>query len=144
MTLIVWNDEYSVGVNALDRDHIIIFSLINHIHEACQSGGDEIAVARLLDVLKDYALGHFRLEEALFERHDYGDRAEHQAAHQAIAEELDGLHQAYLERPSPAVAADIVELLAFWLRSHILNEDMGYKELLAEAADETEGDDPVG
>ncbi|MDP6706760.1 MAG: hypothetical protein QF893_10490 [Alphaproteobacteria bacterium] len=72
MTLIVWSDDFSVGVEALDRDHIIIFSLINHIHEACQCGTDRAAFA-----------------------------------------------------------ADIVELPTHWLESHILNDDMAYKPVLA-------------
>ncbi len=34
MALIVWNSDYDVGVDRLNADHIMIFSLINHIHDA--------------------------------------------------------------------------------------------------------------
>ena len=140
MTLIVWSDDFSVGVEALDRDHIVIFSLINHIHEACQSGTDTAAIARILEVLREYALDHFRREEALFEKHGYEALGVHRAEHESITAQLGALYEAYRDNPSPAVAADIVELLAFWLESHILNDDMAYKPVLAGAAGNGEAD----
>jgi hemerythrin len=33
MALVLWDERYSVGVEALDCDHIIIASLINHVDE---------------------------------------------------------------------------------------------------------------
>lgn len=51
MALIIWSGRYSVGVDVLDADHIIVASLINHIDDAMQSGSDESAVGRVLKVL---------------------------------------------------------------------------------------------
>ncbi len=51
MALIVWDKAYAVGVEAFDADHIMIFSLMNHIHEAKQSGTDESAIGAILKAL---------------------------------------------------------------------------------------------
>ena len=64
MALIVWKDAMSVGNDALDDDHIVVASLINHIDDAKQSGTDEHAVGRILRVLVDHAFAHFAREEA--------------------------------------------------------------------------------
>ncbi len=51
MALIVWDKAYAVGIEALDADHIVIFSLMNHIHESKQSGTDVTAIGAILKVL---------------------------------------------------------------------------------------------
>jgi hemerythrin len=133
MALILWTTEYSVGVDSLDADHIVIFSLINHIDEAHQSGTDEQAIGRVLKVLMDRAVGHFRREEMLMKRHGYPGLDAHAAEHRRIVEELGRLHAAYQEKPSPEVSREIVELLASWLDGHILETDMRYRPYVRDA-----------
>jgi len=127
MALILWTTDYGVGVDSLDADHIVIFSLINHIDEAHQSGTDEQAIGHVLKVLLDRAIGHFRREEMLMKRHGYPDLEAHAAEHRRIMEELGRLHAAYQEKPSAEVSREIVELLASWLDGHILKTDMRYR-----------------
>ncbi|HEY4635354.1 MAG TPA: hemerythrin domain-containing protein, partial [Rhodospirillales bacterium] len=91
MALILWTTDYGVGVDSLDADHIVIFSLINHIDEAHQSGTDEQAIGHVLKVLLDRAIGHFRREEMLMKRHGYPDLEAHAAEHRRIMEELGRL-----------------------------------------------------
>lgn len=93
MALIVWDKADAVGVEALDTDHSVIFSLMNHIHEARQSGADEGAIGAILKVLLEHAGAHFKREEGVLGKYGY-----------------PGLEQ------------------------HILEADMAYKGLLAQAA----------
>jgi len=132
VALIVWSTDYQVDVDALDADHIMIFSLINHIDEAHQSGGDENAIGRILKVLIDRAFAHFQREEMIMRRKGYPDYEAHAAEHQKIIEELQTLYEAYLETPSAAVSREIIELLASWLEEHILQTDMQYRPYLSE------------
>lgn len=131
MSLIVWNDNYSVGVNRLDDDHIVIFSLINHVHDAHGSGADVGAIGRLLEVLVDRASAHFQREEALMKAHAYPDMAAHLAEHQEILEQLGALHDAYRARPSADLSMEIIALLCTWLEDHILESDKRYRPWLA-------------
>ena len=133
MALIIWTHDYSVGVDSLDSDHIVIFSLINHIDEAKRVGGDEAAVGRILRVLIDRAQAHFRREEALLEKHGYPRLEEHRAAHRLLDQQLEELHTEYERYPSPEVSREIMELLAYWLDEHILQVDMDYKQFLKAA-----------
>ena len=132
MALILWTTEFSVGVDSLDADHIVIFSLINHIDEAHQSGSDEQAIGRVLRVLIDRAIGHFRREEMVMKRHGYPDLEAHAAEHRRIMEDLERLHAAYRQKPSAHISREIVELLAAWLEEHVLKTDMRYRPYVAD------------
>ena len=108
----------SVGNDALDDDHIVVASLINHIDDAKQSGTDEHAVGRILRVLVDHAFTHFAREEALLEQRGYPRLAEHKREHRLVEEELQELSR------------EIMQILYFWLVEHIMKVDMHYKSFL--------------
>jgi len=133
MALIIWEKAFAVGVEALDADHIVIFSLINHIHEAKQSGTDESAVATILKVLLNQAHAHFAREEGLLRKYGYPGLERHREMHLMMAARLEELHDAYLASRSPEISDEIVGLLSLWLEEHILEADQAYKDFLQEA-----------
>ncbi|MFO1128742.1 MAG: bacteriohemerythrin [Rhodospirillales bacterium] len=130
MALIIWNAAYSVGVDSLDADHVIITSLINHIDEAKLSGADEAAVAMILRTLIQYSLLHFRREEALMRKSGYPDLTAHMEQHHIVQEQLQELYDEYTRTPDPEISKEIMELLNFWIVDHILKIDMKYKPFL--------------
>ena len=130
MALILWSNDYSVGIEMLDADHIVVASLINLIDDAKQSGSDEAAVGRVLKVLVDHAYAHFRREEAFLEEHGYPHLEQHRQEHRLLADQLRELHQDYERTPDPAISREIMELLNYWLVEHILKVDMHYKAFL--------------
>jgi hemerythrin len=133
MTLILWINDYSVGVEALDADHIMIVSLMNQIDDLKQSGTEEEAVGTVLKVLLDVAHTHFRREEGFLKKHDYPQFERHWHEHRVLEEQLAELHEAYARTPDPDISQEILELLNFWLIEHILKVDMRYKGFLRQA-----------
>jgi len=131
MALIIWSSDYSVGVDALDADHIVVASLINQIDDAKQSGSDEGAVGRVLKVLLDHAYAHFAREEALLAEHGYPHLAQHRKEHRLLEDQLHELYDEYTRTPTPDISREIMELLNYWLIEHILKVDMHYKAFLA-------------
>ena len=130
MALIIWDSNYSVGVDSLDADHIVLFSLINHIHEARQSAADEAAIGQILKVLIENAHAHFRREEKLLEKNGYPDLDEHLKHHRLVAEQLKELHEEYLRYQGAETIEELIKLLGFWLEEHILKVDKKYKPFL--------------
>ena len=135
MALILWSNDYSVGVPRLDADHIVIASLINHIDDAKQTGADESVVAGILRVLLDFAATHFRREEAMMQKAGFAGLADHVREHELLAEQLDELHDEYAASRDPEISREIMELLNFWLVEHILTVDMRYRSQLAPEAE---------
>lgn len=131
MALIIWSSDYSVGVDSLDADHIVVASLINQIDDAKQSGSDEGAVGRVLKVLLDHAYAHFAREEALLAEHGYPHLAQHRKEHRLLEDQLHELYDEYARTPTPDISREIMELLNYWLIEHILKVDMHYKAFLA-------------
>ncbi len=127
MALITWKTSYSVGVDTLDSDHVILTSLINHIDDAKLSGRDEQAISMILRALIEYALRHFRREEAMMRQSGYADLAAHIEEHQLLQDQLTEMYEEYRRTPDPNISREIMELLNFWIVDHILKVDMGYK-----------------
>jgi len=132
MALIVWATDYGVGVDRLDADHIMIFSLINHIDEVHQSGSDEGAISRILKLLIDRAVAHFAREEMMMRKNGYPGLEAHRAEHQKIVDELLPLYNAYQENPRPEISSEIIQVLSSWLEHHILQSDMRYRPYMAD------------
>jgi len=133
MTLITWINDYSVGVEPLDADHIMIISLMNQIDDLKQTGTEEAAVGTVLKVLLSVAHTHFRREEGFLKKHDYPDFEGHWHEHRVLEEQLGELQEAYARTPDPDISQEILELLNFWLIEHILKVDMRYKGFLHQA-----------
>ncbi len=126
MALMIWTNDYSVGVPELDSDHIILFSLINHIHDAKQAGRDEEAIANVLSALIEYAQIHFRREEGWLKKQGYPHLERHTKEHEVLNAQLTDLHGEYKRTQSPEVSEEIMEVLNYWLAEHILEVDMDY------------------
>ncbi len=133
MALITWINDYSVGVDRLDADHIVIISLMNQIDDLKQTSTEEAAVGTVLKVLLDFACTHFRREEGYLKRHDYPEFERHWHEHRVLEEQLEELYEAYARTPDPDISQEILELLNFWLIEHILKVDMRYKGFLRQA-----------
>ncbi len=130
MTLILWRNEYSVGIGTLDADHIVIASLINHIDDAKQAGTDETAIAAILSALIEHARRHFAREERLMEKSGYPALERHREEHRLLEDQLREMHEEYQRTPDPELSQEIMELLNFWLVEHILKVDMHYRPYL--------------
>jgi len=131
MSLIIWTKNFSVGNPALDSDHKILMSLINHIHDAKKAGEDETAVASLLETLMDYAQQHFSREEGLMKKNNYPDLDRHREEHKMLTDQLSDLLADYHKTGSHETSDEIIEILRFWLVEHILEVDMDYKPFMS-------------
>lgn len=129
MALFIWKSSFSVGVDRLDTDHIIITSLINHIDDAKLSGSDENAVGMILNALMSYSIGHFRREERLLAEKNDADLPAHIEQHHMVEQQLADLYADYQRCPDPDTSTEIMQLLNFWITEHILRVDMKYKRL---------------
>ena len=120
--LISWNDEFSVGIDAIDRQHTQMLSLINSIDEVIQGGGSYEQFAPVLNELVDYTNRHFAHEEKQLEENHCPDLEDHKKSHVRLREEL----LRWREKVSDARPEDMTEHMLFlriWFPGHILNVD---------------------
>lgn len=131
MTLLEWNDKYSVGVPALDEDHKRLIDIINRVEKAERTGD---SVKWVLQDLADYAHYHFQQEEDRLKTIDYPGLADHMGKHEAFVEWLETLSKTYAMAPEAHFhqAETVRDYLKNWLINHILGTDMEYKDYLSE------------
>ena len=66
MESIIWNNNFSVGVQELDKQHKKIIEIENRLIKAKDGRIDSETIADLLSDLTKYATKHFETEEKLF------------------------------------------------------------------------------
>ena len=78
---IQWDGSHNLGIKEMDDQHEIIFSILNKLYEAIESGGAKDDVAKTLTQLTDDINSHFGLEENYFDKFSYENSDEHKQEH---------------------------------------------------------------
>ena len=126
MSLIQWQESYSVGVPFIDSDHQILISLLNQLFEAREEGQTSEVIGSVLNVLVEYTANHFHREERLMEIGEYPDRAAHVELHRALTGRVSAFQQDYADGRHAAIG-ELFEFLKDWLTGHIIAVDKRYK-----------------
>ncbi len=124
---IIWQDEYNIGIAAIDSQHQGIFSRFNALLDACEKGLQQEELEQLLDYLEGYTLTHFEDEERAMREHDYPALAEHQEQHAIFKDDLQQLRDRVArEGLAPAIILATKAALIKWLITHIRNSDQQF------------------
>jgi len=124
-----WNDNLSVGIPSIDRQHKVLISLINDLYSSIEAGKGQSDAKLILKKIINYAIAHFIYEEGLFTSNNYVLTNEHLASHEKIKTKLLDL-KTKSEDSKFKLHNELMDFLKNWLNNHILKEDMGYSELL--------------
>jgi hemerythrin len=131
MSIIVWTEDMSVGVDNFDTHHRRLLDLVNQLGMAAGVGNARDVTGLVLGELVRYVFYHFGEEERLMEAAGYDDLAGHRQAHRVMAEHVRGLERDYDCDPDGVAAAELHAFLADWLVHHIRSEDAKYRPVLA-------------
>jgi hemerythrin-like metal-binding protein len=131
MTLVAWSDKYSVGVDAADSQHFVLFEILNDLHAAMMRGEGQAVTGPLLAALLKHTRDHFSGEEAMMAAAGYPGLEAHKALHR----ELTGKVEEYIQRHERGERMGNAKFLAFlrdWLIDHIQTADRNYGPWLNE------------
>ena len=120
--LLSWDEEFSIGIKSIDRQHARMMRFINEIDEVVQEGGTYEQFAPVLSRLINYTNQHFAYEEKLLEENHCPDFERHKKTHVRLREELLN----WQEKVAKASKEDMNEFVVFlriWFPGHILDED---------------------
>jgi hemerythrin len=127
--LVTWDQSYSVSVKSLDEQHKKLFALLNTLHDAMRQGKAQAMVDDTLGELAQYAIIHFRAEEALMQQTRFPGFTAHQAEHQMFVAQV----KLFTEDLKAGRNASPMALLGFikdWLADHIRLTDRAYSAYL--------------
>lgn len=130
METISWKNEWSVGVDQLDMQHRKLLDMINRLIAEQKTLTDQETVAQLLTEMMDYAQEHFRAEEYLMAEYSYDRKELQEKQHQAFIDKTNSFCSATEIGPN-ILSNALLDYLSGWLVTHILEEDMKYKEFFS-------------
>ncbi|MCP4298027.1 MAG: hemerythrin family protein [Proteobacteria bacterium] len=119
---VTWDDRYSVGISTLDKQHKILFGIINQLSGILEGEESRIKVVEIIVSLRNYAYIHFRDEEKEMEKLGYIGLNKHQSLHNMFISTVQRFENGL--RNSDEINLELgLKLLTDWLTEHILIED---------------------
>ncbi len=131
MGKLVWDESYSVGVNILDKQHAIVFEMLNNLMERDDITVRSEPLTAALTTLTTYAAKHFKTEEQLMKEYGYPKFNEHVKTHMQFRLKIIELSNEMLYHKE-SVPVELFAFLREWWSNHILQEDMQYKAFFKE------------
>lgn len=122
MSLLAWNDMFSVGVVEIDNQHKQLIEITNRLNEAMIADRDRQALSGILNDLLAYTRTHFEYEERLMDQHRYADREQHLLEHRKLVQIVVDF-QSRFDQGEVDLTGELMALLRDWLSRHILNSD---------------------
>lgn len=127
MSLIKWDNSYSVGVREMDDQHLVLIDLINTFYDRIGKGERRENFAKLLDGLKEYAQMHFIVEEDYMILFGFDGYHEHKLEHEKFLCRLEEF-ELKLTRGELILSHDILSFLSLWLVDHMKGVDKKYTD----------------
>jgi hemerythrin-like metal-binding protein len=131
MALVVWTDQFSVGVKSVDDQHVVLCETLNDLHAAMLKGQARTITGPLLQRLVSYTVDHFSAEEALMEGANYPGLAMHRVKHRELTKQV-GEYVARFEKGDITLSHHLLDFLSGWLTTHIQTTDKEYGPWLNE------------
>ncbi len=119
-------EDISVGIPALDEEHLAILALIKQVRGLDNSRASRKAVHDVLKELGEYIAKHFHHEEQLMLAAEYPDAEQHIHHHKLLSNQVEQIISDG-ENLSPVNLAEILET---WVLNHFREEDRCYSEHL--------------
>jgi hemerythrin-like metal-binding protein len=129
MSLISWNENYSVKIKDIDDQHKKLIDLINELHYAMKSGRGKEVVGKILLELVKYTEQHFSFEEKLFTKYNYPEGRTHSKTHQDLIDQLNEFISKY-DSGQNTLSIELMNFLRDWLTNHIMGTDKKYISFL--------------
>jgi hemerythrin len=120
-----WSDDYSIGIEGIDRQHRMIFTLAKDVETALNEGRAAQEYGVLLHALALYVRYHFGFEEQCMNLYHCPVAQQNQAAHATFTARLAEFQQRYAARGFKHVeACALLAVIDEWLVDHICGIDV--------------------
>lgn len=130
--LMEWSASLMVGHPDIDQQHQKLVEIANRLNAAMHQGHGREATGPILNELVDYTVNHFAFEERLMKQTGYSRRADHEAEHQKLINEVSAFKRQF-DNAKANVSIELMGFLRDWLVNHILKVDRHLAQELKES-----------
>lgn len=131
MELIPWDASFSVNVALIDKQHQMLFQIVNELNNAMLNGNEKETIGKLINKLIMYAAMHFAREEHYFDTLGYPETDMHKGQHNDFEKKVSAF-EADFKADRQSLSQDIMHFLSNWLVEHIKVSDKKYSTFLTE------------
>ncbi|WP_339133036.1 MAG: bacteriohemerythrin [Candidatus Electrothrix sp. GW3-4] len=131
MSLIKWNDSFSVNVAKIDEEHKRLVEMVNELTDAMKAGHGKDVLAEILNGLISYTASHFQREERYFQQVRYPHAVEHKKEHVAFVQKVTEFKEEF-DAGRATVSVQVLQFLSKWLQNHIKGSDQKYSSYFNE------------
>ena len=118
--VLIWSDVMRTRIDAIDKDHQAMVSLLNKI---AHGSVNKEETAGIVKELVDYTRYHFLREETIMLACDFPNMIEHRASHAAITLKVSEMAFSWVKNREHALLQRFHKTFRDWLSDHIINED---------------------
>ena len=136
-----WRDDWSLGVDLMDKQHRQLALLLNRMADHCLNPSDAMdpevrlqQLHELMNLLYEKSRQHFDDEEVLMLEAGYSEHANHAREHRMLLAELKNYIRE-IEEERDDINMGVLMSLKHWFISHIIKSD---KEFAAFLSSQTE------
>lgn len=130
---ITWTPALRIGHDIIDEQHVQLFGLFDELVDGSTRGEAKETLIVLHDRLKEYAEVHFREEEALMQKANYPQLAQHKRAHDTFRNRLAEIRQQInAQGPTLMTLIETNKALVSWLVNHVKEVDQQFGAYLKE------------
>ncbi len=131
LNMIKWNDKYCFGISIIDKEHKKFIDVINKALVAKEHNDNPEEVRELLKEMANFALTHFKTEEAYMKRFNYPECQDHIAEHHDFTmTTIANLRK--INKGDYQITNEILEYLKQFLTNHIQGTDKKYVDCFKE------------
>jgi hemerythrin len=127
--MIIWKEEFSVGVKEIDEQHIQLFDIAGRAYELLRNDmqvDKYDGIIEILEELKEYAVYHFKFEEEYMASISYAKFLSHKVLHDDFIEKVSSIDLRQLDDNQGQYLMGILEFVMKWIEGHILGQDKKY------------------
>jgi hemerythrin len=122
MSLIDWNDEFTLGIETVDSEHRALVTLINALHDTMSAHARRSDIVEGISRIHALVAAHFAREEAFMRKARYMAYAEHKEDHEVLLDDLrDMIDQ--VARDGEYDEARLSADLRYWFSEHFRTYD---------------------
>jgi hemerythrin-like metal-binding protein len=122
MSLIEWDEKFSVGVAAVDHEHRELIGLVNETYARLKRPDAGVTVPDFLGEIYARISAHFALEENLMRTKRYAYFDEHKADHERLLDEIRDIMDDY-EDDEVFDEQQFAQRLGTWFTGHFSTHD---------------------
>jgi len=125
MSLIKWEQKYSVDVGMFNDQHKKLIDIINDLFDSMKIGKSNEKLGEIFTSLIDYTKYHFKDEEDMMKKYFYPDYLTHKKEHDVLTEKVLE-YKAKFDNKEILISIELLNFIKEWLMNHIMQTDKKY------------------